>query len=378
MADLPPEMIVDILSRLPVKSLCRFKCVSKSWLTLISHPRFVKMHLNQTQREKLFLDAKECFYSVDLESLSCDVDKVEAVKLDIAPLESDLEVFIRNTWVNSSNGLLCFNLGKCLWVYNPSTGERKQVPDFCFHYRGKFCFGFSYNDSIDDYKFVRLNHPGNIVEIYSLRKNSWTSIQHDLCNIRYRFDGIQGFPLNGAIHWEFYYGDNFKDQSQNKVIIAFDLAKENFKTLQLPITENVRCIVGLFGSYLCMLGKGIADTYQLWVMKEYGVQESWTKILTFTSPSGFPKPVCYLNNTNIPMMHKYLEGLVFYNPEHRELKNIEVDVTQGFLVYRYVESLVSPNYNNHFTTEEKLLEPYWFEVEEQAIQRLSKNTICLT
>ncbi|OQU92314.1 hypothetical protein SORBI_3001G326700 [Sorghum bicolor] len=35
---LTDDHIVDILSRVPVKSICRFKCVSPSWRSLISHP----------------------------------------------------------------------------------------------------------------------------------------------------------------------------------------------------------------------------------------------------------------------------------------------------------------------------------------------------
>ena len=35
---LTDDLIVEILSRLPVKSVCRFMCVSKHWLGLISHP----------------------------------------------------------------------------------------------------------------------------------------------------------------------------------------------------------------------------------------------------------------------------------------------------------------------------------------------------
>nr|CAB3495504.1 unnamed protein product [Digitaria exilis] len=35
---LTDDIIVDILSRVPVKSICRFKCVSPSWRNLISHP----------------------------------------------------------------------------------------------------------------------------------------------------------------------------------------------------------------------------------------------------------------------------------------------------------------------------------------------------
>lgn len=35
---LPTDLIVDILSRVPYSSLCRFKCVSRSWLALCSDP----------------------------------------------------------------------------------------------------------------------------------------------------------------------------------------------------------------------------------------------------------------------------------------------------------------------------------------------------
>ncbi|KAG0531301.1 hypothetical protein BDA96_04G011900 [Sorghum bicolor] len=37
---LPEDIIFDVLSRLPVKTLCRFRCVSKSWRALISSPAF--------------------------------------------------------------------------------------------------------------------------------------------------------------------------------------------------------------------------------------------------------------------------------------------------------------------------------------------------
>ncbi|KAB8098030.1 hypothetical protein EE612_026975 [Oryza sativa] len=36
-ADLTDDLIVEILSRLPAKSVCRFKCVSWRWRRLISH-----------------------------------------------------------------------------------------------------------------------------------------------------------------------------------------------------------------------------------------------------------------------------------------------------------------------------------------------------
>uniref|UniRef100_A0A8R7JVF7 F-box domain-containing protein n=2 Tax=Triticum urartu TaxID=4572 RepID=A0A8R7JVF7_TRIUA len=35
---LADDLIVEILSRLPFRSVCRFKCVSKPWRDLIAHP----------------------------------------------------------------------------------------------------------------------------------------------------------------------------------------------------------------------------------------------------------------------------------------------------------------------------------------------------
>ena len=39
-AKLTDDLVVDILSRLPFKSFCRFKCVCKSWLTFSSDPHY--------------------------------------------------------------------------------------------------------------------------------------------------------------------------------------------------------------------------------------------------------------------------------------------------------------------------------------------------
>lgn len=52
------EITMDILSKLPVQSLLRFKCVSTFWMTLISHPYFITKNLNHMKNNKNFLLAK--------------------------------------------------------------------------------------------------------------------------------------------------------------------------------------------------------------------------------------------------------------------------------------------------------------------------------
>ncbi|KAI3910490.1 hypothetical protein MKX01_034884 [Papaver californicum] len=44
----PEDIYVDILSRIPVKSLLTCKCISKNWNAQISSSDFVRLHLNLT------------------------------------------------------------------------------------------------------------------------------------------------------------------------------------------------------------------------------------------------------------------------------------------------------------------------------------------
>ncbi|XP_037432372.1 F-box protein At2g16450-like [Triticum dicoccoides] len=51
---LTDDLIVEILSRLPFRSVCRFKCVSKAWRDLIAHPAHRKK-LPQTLAGVLYI-----------------------------------------------------------------------------------------------------------------------------------------------------------------------------------------------------------------------------------------------------------------------------------------------------------------------------------
>ena len=53
MSNLPLDIITDILSRLPVKSLVRFLCVSNPWYILINGQAFIKLHLHRSIESKI-------------------------------------------------------------------------------------------------------------------------------------------------------------------------------------------------------------------------------------------------------------------------------------------------------------------------------------
>ncbi|RHN66454.1 putative F-box domain-containing protein [Medicago truncatula] len=50
---LPFDLVPEILCRLPVKSLLQFRCVCKSWKSLISDPKFAKKHLHMFTCQRL-------------------------------------------------------------------------------------------------------------------------------------------------------------------------------------------------------------------------------------------------------------------------------------------------------------------------------------
>ncbi|CAN6165570.1 unnamed protein product [Urochloa humidicola] len=135
--DIPEGPLVEILSRVPAKSLCRFKCVSKAWLDLIADPHHRKK-LPQAM-QGLFCQISKRSEAGPPYSFSFVDLAARSVPLDIDPSFSFLteQPGIRFLYLrNSCNGLVLFEhregpmdsarLGYV--VCNPTTKEWKVVP----------------------------------------------------------------------------------------------------------------------------------------------------------------------------------------------------------------------------------------------------------
>lgn len=356
--DLPQELIADILSRLPVKSILRFRCVSKSWLCLISSPHFIKSHLtistkvNNQARHGLLLapiDAPTELYTCSLYSVLYQRSPVNAESVQL-PLQSK---YPRLSFVGCCNGLVCISEGsRDLILFNPSTRKSKILPNSGID-AGKFkhmTYGFGYDEIPDDYKVVAIGYfcpygmaCQTIVKVYSLRTNSWKNIQGYEGGF---ISSCSGVFVNGALHWLVVSEDGSSFSSQ---IVSLNLATETYGEILLPDYEkgNVALTPGVLEGNLCVFYNYYEVKFDVWVMKEYGLKESWNKLAGIPYSVNFKgraSPLFVSEAGEILLKHDY--SLMLYNEKddiftNRHLQMQSANYPGATAVY--TESLVSPH-----------------------------------
>ncbi|KNA08030.1 hypothetical protein SOVF_166390 [Spinacia oleracea] len=322
MAALRTDIVADILSRLPVKSIIRFKCVCKSWDSLIKTPNFIKLHLNKTllsnsDRRLLVSSPWSSLYSADPD--------LNRKRLSFSELHHPLKPYKVATLVGSCNGVVCISdeSKNDVFLYNPLTKSRRKLPvnripnpniNFAL-------LGFGYDNKNNDYKVLKLVQGLVYTEsfyteakVYSLNTNSWKSVADVPYFLHYR--GFNGLLVNEVLHYIVVK----QLESPIKFIAGFNLRTESFSLIECPKDDNIlRSDLMLFlselGGCLSLLVnihtrdlanmspmilnvEQYVDRVDLWVMKEYGKKESWVRLFSIRDPERFEahleiKPVVY-------------------------------------------------------------------------------------
>ncbi|KAJ9551767.1 hypothetical protein OSB04_015812 [Centaurea solstitialis] len=315
MEDLPEELTIDILSRLPVKTIIHCKRVCKKWRNLVSDSSFVNLHLSRSptgliiSRYAFMCRSNYCLFSsypgtmkwVEIE------DKVDHHRLyhdRLLSLNLNLAPILQNTWIlhmGSVNGLICLwrSVLDNTYICNPVTREYMILPGQHFKRDGfeKAACGFGVNSLTGEYKVVWTfqakvvqngHKPARTsvieAEVYTLGTGQWRSlgpvpVTYDwLINRLHKFHGTF---LNNHFHWVVSDSKDTHDK-----IATFDLDKETFQLFPSPpeFVQGKQCYgqsLGILKGCLCKL-----DTYHseltIWVMKEYGIKNSWHKEVVIT------------------------------------------------------------------------------------------------
>ncbi|XP_004306578.1 PREDICTED: F-box protein CPR30-like [Fragaria vesca subsp. vesca] len=293
-SDLPEEVMMSILCWLPVKSLIRFTSVSKRWrFIILSDPKFATSQSNAARQRKTL--GRRLIFSAEAPRLASQL-----VSLDLADTASfghpsssvrhltlpferlgggpprDVRAF---RLLGSCNGLVFVAFAvSSFYIWNPATGIFKELPKPGFPHscRELTYYGAGYLSATDDYRVFATSYgvysdgdSYDVQKMFSSRAHVWKTIQ-DPCP--YKASPNQAILLNEALHWV-----------KHNVLLAFDFAQEQFRTMRVPGTDGLGFKnAGVSEGCLCVCRYLSACSVDFWVMREYGVDDSWTKLFNFS------------------------------------------------------------------------------------------------
>ncbi|CAI9098619.1 OLC1v1035298C1 [Oldenlandia corymbosa var. corymbosa] len=302
----------EILPRLAVKTLKRFRCVSKMWRNIISDSKFTLLSAPKRQRLLLIYPRSsdstpgvksQYFYSIDGD---LKIEKLPDPHLII----DDDDDYRYGLCFGSCDGLVsfCAEFGsgvEKLVLWNPSTGCCRTL-DNLYQMVVASRYGFSltgmcFDSPSKDYLLVVVAFPDEEDEVYvyveSLKKK-----EHQIgempevvaSDISFPYDFPQGSGsgvsigvlLNGHLHWIVE-----RKGDQSRLIVYFEHEVSRFGELSLPQLEESDDDDdddGVPGNFfgLCVLHdclcvvngvEDLMDDYHcdVFMMRDYGNQESW-------------------------------------------------------------------------------------------------------
>ncbi|XP_015162374.1 F-box/kelch-repeat protein At3g06240-like [Solanum tuberosum] len=214
-------------------------------------------------------------------------------------------------------------------------------------------YALGYDFASDDYKVTTLSCYRGVLEgdlfctfvdVYSTRigfLRRLESISHNGASPIHDF----GVFLNGTLHW--LAGKYYCSPS---VIVTVNLTDQKFFEVPIPTitTTSLLCFYGIVDlkGYLCVLGNR-RNEYEIdvWMVKEYGVVESWTKFSVVKNTFPFcPTPVCLMSDDDIILVAPGKAKLIIYNKKKEQQREMNVDgiTSKCIRIRTFMESLVSP------------------------------------
>ncbi|CAA7039210.1 unnamed protein product [Microthlaspi erraticum] len=379
------DVAEEILLRLPVKSLFRFKSVSKKWRCMIESRSFAERHLKiaershvenpkvmaiiSTERNAYHLDTDLCFKTICSESASL--------------LSSTIVNFPQgfDHWINvseSCDGLFCIHSYRLqsIYVVNPATRWLRQLPPARFQIlMHKFTpmigqvlepFHMIAIKSVshlafvkaDDYKLVWLynsdkynsdasspNEGLTNCEVFDFRANAWRYLT---CTPSYRLYYKQRpASANGSVYW-------FTEPYNGEIkLVALDIHTETFRVL--PKINPVIASSDPDHIGMCALDNGLfmwkrePETMVEYIWRLKPSQDTWENIYTIDLLSSNPRwlydtpnrtvLVAVCKKEKILLNFRYGKDLMKYDPQTKSFSPIFKDSCIKYVPY--FQSLIS-------------------------------------
>ncbi|XP_026397789.1 F-box protein At3g07870-like [Papaver somniferum] len=359
---LPNEVIVDIFSRLPIRSASNCKLVCRNWCEVIRSPLFRETHLHRALLRKLDNTVSFLFLTLDNDSRlyhgSHYEDREPYMEFRRINHPHIKKKYGKTAMVGSCNGLVCFskyyppNISDPIYICNPILGEQITLRKFLVmvtnknnvvvkktsYLDGEIVSGFGYNSIADEYKIVRIYHAaGGLngqVQVYTLGSGSgWRDIgeipyllkRHEIITLNHIltdshtdyweiYNPSRGILANGALHWF----------DQEWEIVAFDLAEEQFSLLPSPNCDGVRNFLPLqvLEGRLCVASRS-QDGNRLEILSFNKASSEWENMFSISCRSDDFKDVYWpisLTLSGKLILRSNYETLICYDPQTGEFK----------------------------------------------------------
>ncbi|OWM74626.1 putative F-box protein At1g47790 [Punica granatum] len=278
---LPRDITVEILLRLPVKSLCRFRCVSTLWRSIISDPHFVSSHFARSSAHpKLQINVDRNGPAVNAEYVRKRRDRFFFFSTDYTKNMDDpgqVQVASYHGQIDthadyipqSVGGLICISDIEGIQVCNPSTGECITFPAPSIY--GKPFLGYDPVEKkhkiINSWK-SRFLGPTKI-DILTLGEKEWRRLDLGLPGLSIELS----LCMDGVMHM---LGETDEEKAY---FILFDVRLETFRAIPFPadfVYDPCMCLIEFGGraallDYWASIIDRVGGPVRLWILEDLEV-----------------------------------------------------------------------------------------------------------
>ncbi|KAK1398925.1 hypothetical protein POM88_008788 [Heracleum sosnowskyi] len=364
---LPEAVLIEILSKLPVKTLLLCKSVCKSWLNIISSSYFVQCHVHRaiiaSRNNPTLLAIQNPVGDMAFAMSTLDLVIHQPQWRSKAVVDGNGRVdrlvmphlFAYCRVVGSYNGIICLSnrFGNVVYLWNPSIRKCRKIPipgDLLI-IKSPIKIGFGYDSISNDYKVLRIVFGEKddivpVVRVYSANADLWREFRAPILKSWKFASHLQTkIVVNGVLYFD--GGDE---------LISFDLHREILGLVPFPscifrkmshVLDFEDSVAVVFESFDDGLG------VDLWTLSDVSRQVSWTKKISI-DPDPDPDSEseiylsCYLGAGKFygskSLDGMYLHNNILYDCENKETKFYGVREENIYATpLKYVESLVSLN-----------------------------------
>nr|XP_009615857.1 putative F-box protein At1g32420 [Nicotiana tomentosiformis] len=356
----PDNLITDILVRLPVKSLLRFKCVHKNWYSLITSSFFVRKHLHHKENPitRLFILSYNPPPPQSMTSILLSPGVIPVLEKPVylqIPIELD-------EFIGPVNGIFFMykDLGSAgnnrMALWNPATREFRPLfsPPYFLQLSQLYepfevhIFGFGFDPLSDDYKVVCVSHfweddHKQFAAVYSLNKDCWTNLTY---NFEISATNLKQSSCSTCVNGVYYWSKTRDIEFEEVLLLEyFDLHNEVFGEIPVPdicISGIVDVHLTLYKESVCLLVSHFSPdkrSIDIWLMND---EKLWIKVHNLVPSTPDYYPLGFWDHDKLILENK--ENVLFYDGKTRgftHLFDTKDKYSDIWCSSNYRESLVS-------------------------------------